>query len=255
MPKLKRMGVINLTPNSFSDGGELSSLLALQNRIQSYGPIHALDVGAESTAPKNASISWEEEWARIEPYLGYLKSLDVLISIDTYHPETIFKVAPHFKELIWNDVSGKFDHHVDKFLKMNPRHQYVLCHNLAPSRESAGTHIDYISSAKNTFFLEELVSFFKPNRYPQVIFDPCLGFSKTYEQNWFILDHFETLQRICGHSRWMIGISRKTFLRKRFDLDISQKNELDIVHAEYIRKMSAPLTGEVWIRTHRPELL
>lgn len=240
------MGVINLTPNSFSDGGELKDSSSLINRLNQFGSVDALDIGAESTAPMNASISSDEEWDRISPFLDWILAQKPLISIDTYHPETIFKIAalwPKDRPLIWNDVSGKFDHHVERYLRMRSDFHYVFCHNLAPTRELSGRHMDYLSDTL------DLWSYFSPHQHPQVIFDPCLGFSKTYEQNWMILDQFPELQK--KYPRWLLGFSRKSFLRKKFNLEVGDREELDRVHAEIAKKFG----DGVWIRTHRPELL
>ncbi len=240
---LRRMGVMNITPDSFSDGGEYDlSRLSLS--------ADAWDVGAESTAPMNLSISADEEWGRLEPHLPALLKIP-LLSLDTYHPETIFRMAGLRNNLIWNDVSGKFDKSVEEFLSLDSSFQYVLCHNLAPSRDLTGRHMDYATGTS----LETLTAFFLKYKHPRVIFDPCLGFSKTYEENWMILENMGELSRRVGHKRWLIGFSRKSFLRKKFGLELSQRDELDQKHVEVLSEVLAEMSGEVWVRTHRPELL
>lgn len=237
------MGVMNITPDSFSDGGMIDV-----SRLNF--PCDAWDVGAESTAPMNASISASEEWGRLEPHLPALLQVP-LLSLDTYHPETILRMAQLRNNLIWNDVSGKFDENVEEFLSLDSSFHYVFCHNLAPTRELAGRHMDY---ATGTSF-ESLFEYFWGRRHPRVIFDPCLGFSKSYEENWMILERFGELQRKVGHNRWLLGFSRKSFLRKKFNLELSQKEELDQKHLEVLSEVLAEAGGEVWVRTHRPELL
>jgi dihydropteroate synthase len=258
------MGVMNITPNSFSDGGELKTLEDFKERIKSFGPIDALDVGAESTAPMNESIRAEEEWARLVPYLETLSQLKIPLSLDTYHPQTINAVANFWlKEkvsapLIWNDVSGKFDDSVLGFLARSDNFHYVFCHNLAPIRELSGRHMDYISDFKDEVFLDELASYLRPAIHPRVIFDPTLGFSKTYEQNWLIMEKFSQLQKKTGHSQWLLGFSRKSFLRKKFGIEKmtpETKGELDQIHNKILEEMLPTLQGTVWIRTHRPELI
>jgi dihydropteroate synthase len=250
------MGVLNCTPNSFSDGGELSTLEHFKARIKSFGEVEALDVGAESTAPMNSPIHWEEEWERLKMFLSELRYFPGVISIDTYHPETIQKFMQFYhdkgfqQELFWNDVSGKFDDLVHDFLKSSEKFSYVLCHNLVPTRALTGRHIDYVNKDLS---IESLANFFLPHKHPRVIFDPCLGFSKTYEQNWMILERFQELQKIVGHPRWLLGFSRKSFLRKRFGLELSERDKLDEVHVNVLRSLK--LSGEVWLRTHRPELV
>lgn len=256
---LNRLGVMNLTPNSFSDGGELSTLKDLQQKILDFKSVEGIDFGAESTAPMNSSITKSEEWARFSPFLAFIKSLPMAVSIDTYKPETIEHFARIWTDekisnpLIWNDVSGKFDSAVKEFLKLSPKFHYVFCHNLAPSRELTGKHMDYVSDIPTRLLFLNLQEYFSSYKNSQVIFDPNLGFSKTYEQNWYILEHFASLQKMIGHNRWMLGFSRKSFLKKRFGTD--SRDELDLLHQEVLRKVTAEACGELWIRTHRPELI
>lgn len=237
------MGVMNITPDSFSDGGEFDlSRLSF--------PVDAWDIGAESTAPMNAAISADEEWKRIEPHLPSLLKIP-LLSLDTYHPENIFRMAALRKDLIWNDVSGKFDQHVENFLSLDSTFQYVLCHNHAPTRELTGRHMDYVLGTS----LETLTAFFLKYKHPRVIFDPCLGFSKSFEENWMIMDNMGELQKRVAHKRWLVGFSRKSFLRKKFGVDLSDREKLDQIHIQVLSEVLAEMHGEVWVRTHRPELL
>ena len=249
------MGVINLTPNSFSDGGEIH-LQNIHDKIKSFGRVDALDIGAESTVPMNEPVGWETEWERLLPYLPVFKGFPGTLSFDTYHPETVEEILRYYvnhgwdQPLMWNDVSGKMDGFVKDFLELSPNFSYVLCHNLAPNRALTGRHMDYVDPELT---LEKVADYLRPFAIPQVIFDPCLGFSKTYEQNWEILENFEKLQTLTGHARWLIGFSRKSFLRKKFGLTVREREELDQKHVEVLK--SVPMHGEVWVRTHRPELI
>jgi dihydropteroate synthase len=247
----KKMGVINLTPNSFSDGGEVTPDLFLQ-KIESLAVCDALDFGAESTAPFNQAISWELEWERISPYLNLIKKLPVTLSLDTYHPETIEAFLRFYHDekmkqnLIWNDVSGKFDENVRDFLKRDDKFWYVFCHNLSPVRELTSSHMDYLDP---NLSLKNLIDYFLPFKKPRVIFDPCLGFSKTYEQNWMILNNWQQLLSGINHQDWLIGFSRKSFLRKKYSLEIHQREELDLKHDEVIKELQ--LCSNIWVRAHR----
>lgn len=258
------MGVVNITPNSFSDGGEIQRVDQFNQRLVKFREVDCIDLGAESTAPMNQPISSDEEWERFIPFLSAIKKIPSAVSIDTYHPETIEKISKLWIDekiktpLIWNDISGKFDQSVRAFLNFNENFYYIYCHNLAPTRQLSGSHMDYMSTLKGGAFLDELADFFMPYRHGRVIFDPCLGFSKNYEQNWYILDHFSELQSKVDHWNWVIGFSRKSFLRKKFNidqLDSISKEKLDFIHKDVLDKIVPGLKGSVWIRTHRPELL
>jgi len=255
------MGVINITPNSFSDGGVIQNPDDFLKILSKFGEIDCLDIGAESTAPMNQSIGWELEWQRLKPYLPYLKTFSGVLSFDTYHPETMEEILRYFydnnfkQNLIWNDVSGKFDGFVRDFLSMSSNFFYVFCHNLAPSRELSGKHMDFVDPHLS---IEKLADYFSSFRDPRVIFDPCLGFSKTYEQNWMIMDQFRKLQELTNHPKWLLGFSRKSFLRKKYgitEINSQTIHELDLLHQRILNEMSFSLKGDVWIRTHRPDLI
>ncbi len=256
--KFKRMGVMNITPNSFSDSH--TNLADIQKTLKTFGRIEALDIGAESTAPTTSAITWQEEWGRWQMMLPLLPNIRATISADTYHPETIFLLVKHWKDnkmiqdLFWNDVSGKFDHHVSDFLKEGKRFHYVLCHNRAPTRELTGKHMEYVGKDDGRIE-EELSDLFGPKKHERVIFDPCLGFSKTYDENWYILNHFSEFQRRIRHQHWLLGFSRKSFLRKKFNLTLDNLEELDKKHAEVLISVLMSAETGLWIRTHRPELI
>lgn len=249
---------MNITPNSFSDSH--TNLADIQKTLKSFGRIEALDIGGESTAPMNEPVSWQEEWNRWQMILPLLPQIKATISADTYHPETIFLLVKHWKDhkmiqdLFWNDVSGKFDENVNDFLKEGKRFQYVFCHNRAPSRDLTGKHMDYVGKDDGRIE-EELCDFFGPKKHDRVIFDPCLGFSKTYDENWSILNHFGKFQRLIRHEHWLLGFSRKSFLRKKFDLKLEQLDELDKKHSEVLMQILKDVESDTWIRTHRPDLV
>lgn len=252
---LKRMGVMNITPDSFSDGGELSTELAFAQRIEQFARFEAIDLGAESTAPHNQAISYVQEWERIRDVLPLIKNFPGTLSFDTYHPETVEEILRFYQDhhltqpLMWNDVSGKFDGAVSEFLSFSRHFHYVFCHNRAPSRELTQQHMKYVSEDL------QLENYFAGHAHPQVIFDPGLGFSKSFEQNWWIMEHMAEIQKSIPHHRWLLGFSRKSFLRKKYNLSLEQKAELDSVHELEWQKLLPQLQGEVWIRTHRPDLI
>lgn len=253
--KLKTMGVINLTPNSFSDGGEVSSKNLLE-RIHFFNQFDFIDIGAESTAPMNQSISADDEWERLLPLLPLLREIKATLSLDTYHPETIFKLCEIYPgKVLWNDVSGKFDDHVEKFLRLRKNCFYVFSHNLSPSREKTLEHMNHLSSKTGEEFLCEMVEYFTPYKRERVIFDPCLGFSKTYEQNWMILDHLSFLFNKLQWESWLLGFSRKSFLRKKFQCELTERERLDELHLSELKRILPSSEFEIIVRTHRPELL
>lgn len=260
MTNLKMMGVINITPNSFSGDSVSLTPQILASKLLTFNEAPILDFGAESTAPMNAAISSDEELARFAPYLDQIFSSEKVVSIDTYHPETISFFQKEWDRrskknlLVWNDISGKWDDEVERFLKVRGPYSYVFSHNLAPTRSVSGSHMEFTQDQMSPEeFFQSLIHYFRPYTRSRVILDPCFGFSKTYEQNWEVIERFGELQRLLAHEQWLFGISRKSFLRQKHGLTnkIEDRDLLDQRHTEEVTRLSADWTGEVWIRTHR----
>lgn len=249
------MGVINLTPNSFSDGGKFLACEDLLSGWESLAPYcQIIDVGGESTAPKNGPIHENEEQERLEIFFSLLeklqrddpKKLEKLIaqsslSIDTYRPSTMHKVALKLKALklgpwplIWNDISGVLDRECQEFFKHHPQTQYVLSHNFSPTRQSGSQHLKHVQKISDQDLLESLHSFFEQGlatfqawKRPRPWLDPGLGFAKSGPQNWAILKNMGAFfDRHPGP--WLLGISRKSFLRSLCPIP---GREMDYAHA------------------------
>lgn len=233
------MGVMNITPNSFSDGISDQNPLHFKNRLKGLSLwASVIDIGAESTAPFNDSISLELEKDRFDKnffsLIGSLESANFTISIDTYKIELFDYVAkkilslnPNIK-LIFNDVSGCLDEKLIQYLKTsNIPFQYVFSHNLCTERSDTGNHMDYVSSISDDELFCEVVNYFKAGIKAlkasgrEIIIDPCFGFSKSREQNQFLVKRFpDIVKELCAESRqFMFGVSRKSFMRFPVDLD------------------------------------
>ena len=237
--EIQKMGVINITPNSFSDGGQFfgdGAALKIANQIRLFYSAQTLiiDIGAESTAPINSAVSQEEESLRFQFFFSALDLiLDILpsltFSIDTYRFETFnlvlrkIRSRNKFIPVWWNDISGKcFEQAIIDLLKSDKNLHYIYCHNLAPTRNESGEHIKFIPAIHTAsgwenhlfkYFLSAFEHFEKEGVLQQIIFDPCFGFSKGPEDNFRILD---ILPILIGKFQlpWVLGISRKSFLKK-----------------------------------------
>lgn len=235
--QFKIMGVMNITPNSFSDGGALSITKNAINTFKSFvNDFDIIDVGAESTAPFNTAIGAKEELERLEeffyPLLSNYGDPNTTISIDTYKPEVFFEVADWINSqwpatnLIFNDVSGKVDDDLISILEENTNFKYVLSHNLSPYRGNTSDHMNFVLEQNGHEFINELGTFFMESliklesHIDRVIIDPCFGFSKTREQNHYLLSHMEEfLEFIPNTLEVLVGISRKSFLRFPSNMD------------------------------------
>ncbi|MCZ2401952.1 dihydropteroate synthase [Paenarthrobacter sp. Z7-10] len=207
------MGILNCTPDSFSDGGEYDSIdTAIAHGLRMfYAGADIIDVGGESTRPGALEVDEEEEQRRILPVIGALAKAGALLSVDTRHAGTAAKALDAGAALI-NDVSGLSVEPAMVALVAQRKVPYVLMHRRGSARtmDALSTYRDVVEDV-----LAELVelrdTFYAAGVAPeQIIMDPGLGFSKDSTQNWELLanlDRFELL----GH-RVLIGTSRKRFL-------------------------------------------
>ncbi len=266
--KFSYMGVVNATPDSFSDGGELLHLEALKKRLDQWQASGAnwLDLGGESTAPFNNPVGHEEEWSRVSNVLGLFPD-NIKISIDTFRKETILKASNSQQIKLWNDVSGQLDQELVDVLKLNPKLQTVFCHNLVPSRARCHEHMNFLMDNNDILFqLEDYfatgLKWFNDRNFKKPMLDLCFGFSKSFEQNWFILKNLpgflNTFESKYGAQQWLVGISRKSFFKKltceKVDQDIRKQTEY--MQASYLTwlKQKCQIEGEVIIRLHDPAL-
>lgn len=206
------VGILNITPDSFSDGGDFVDPVAAIARAEELFAEGAslIDVGAESTRPKAVALTPDQEWQRLEPVLKVLiPKYPGKISLDSYHPETIervFAIGP----VIVNDVTS-FNNPkmVALVAKLQPPKLIVShlpdmsikeAHQLAPVSTAEEVRRSLLTRAK---LLEE-----RGISKARVILDPGIGFGKTMELNEQLLDFAE----LVPDYEVMIGYSRKRFL-------------------------------------------
>lgn len=226
------MGVINITPDSFSDGGQYNQKEAFTLRLKVLGErVDMIDIGAQSTAPKSQAISETDEIQRFTPFISLLAEHfphGKILSIDTYRFETFMSVYQELKpkrpDIIfwWNDVCGKIEEAwLDKFLQ-NTSAIYVQGHTLVPIREQTPEHLKFSWQKDNQELIHHLQEHFQKGKKifedrgagERIIFDPCFGFSKNREQNLFLLKALPKLVTFFPETQeWLLGISRKSFLR------------------------------------------
>jgi 2-amino-4-hydroxy-6-hydroxymethyldihydropteridine diphosphokinase/dihydropteroate synthase len=213
------MGIVNLTPDSFSDGGELGDDARIDAHIESLYAAGAeiVDLGAESTRPGATPLTADDEWRRLEPALGRLAAryrgapLRPLVSIDTYHPETARRAIALGCDII-NDVSGLA---ADAMLELaaTSGKEFVAMHNLGLPADKARTlPVDEDPTAAVERWLEERLTLWQRAGLDvgRIVFDPGIGFGKNALQSQRLLRHIERLQRF--GVRLLVGHSRKSFM-------------------------------------------
>jgi dihydropteroate synthase len=210
------MGVLNVTPDSFSDGGEhFSTDKAVAHALRMVGEgAHIIDVGGESTRPGAEPISTDEEANRVLPVIENLRGrTDVLISIDTAKP-VVANAALDAGASIVNDVTGGRGDVEMMSLIGRRRAAFIIMHmqGTPPTMQIAPHYIDVVSEVAD-FFRQQYTRALECGIDAMAIaFDPGIGFGKTLEHN---LELLGNLARLRVHDRPMVvGVSRKAFLGK-----------------------------------------
>lgn len=216
------MGIVNVTPDSFSDGGQWDSASAAIDHafeLASQGA-QILDIGGESTRPGAARVSAEEELRRVIPVVQSLAREGVAVSVDTMRAATARAAVEAGARLI-NDVSGGLADPLMAATIADLDVDFVAMHWRAHSTEMDGldSYDDVVADVRREL-AERVVALEQAGVDPQrIILDPGLGFSKVGESNWPLLAHLDSLTSL-GY-RVLVGASRKRFLgsiTKRADL-------------------------------------
>ena len=218
------MGILNITPDSFSDGGKWNNIDKAKRHVEEMVAAGAdiIDIGAESTRPGFNAISAEEEIARLEPILKAIVPIcSVPISVDTYKAKTA-EAAIELGANILNDIHG-LQYETEPLMMAQVAAKFnvpiIVMHN----------HIikeDVIDDIKK-FFRQSLKIADKVglNRR-NIIFDPGIGFNKTQEQNLEILrrlDELKTLDDV--EYPLLLGVSRKSVIGHYTGLPVNERDE------------------------------
>ena len=202
------MGILNVTPDSFSDGGRFNHMdEALRHAEEMIADGAAIvDIGGESTRPGYTVLSDEEEIARVTPVIEAVKSrFDIPVSIDTYKGNVAEAALQAGADLV-NDIWGfKFD---CKVAEMTAKYQAACC--LMHNRKEA----IYDN------FLQDMV---KDMEEDKIMLDPGVGFGKTYEMNLEAINHVDVLLPL-GFPV-LLGTSRKSVIGNTLNLPVDQRVE------------------------------
>jgi dihydropteroate synthase len=210
------MGVLNVTPDSFSDGGEFFTAdTATERGLQmAVEGAHIIDVGGESTHPSTEPVPVEEELRRVIPVIENLRrKLDVPISIDTSKAE-VARAAIEAGASIVNDVTGGQGDEQMLPLVAETKSAFIIMHMQGTPRtmQIQPRYTDVVAEISE-FFRQQYAVAIGLNIDPMAIaFDPGIGFGKTLEHN---LELLAQLERLRVHDRALVvGVSRKSFLGK-----------------------------------------
>ena len=210
------MGVLNVTPDSFSDGGEfLTAANAIERGLQMAAEgAHIIDVGGESTRPQSETVAVDEELRRVIPVIEKLSGkLDVPISIDTSKAE-VARVAIEAGASVVNDVTGgRGDDQMLPLVAAQKSALVIMHMQGTPRTMQIEPSYQNVVAEILEFFRQQFECAIGLNIDPMTIaFDPGIGFGKTLEHN---LELLGQLERLRVHDRPMVvGVSRKSFLGK-----------------------------------------
>ena len=200
------MGIVNVTPDSFSDGGRFDSTAAAvaHARAMAAAGCDVVDVGGESTRPGAVPVSSADERARIEPVLAGLASAEVTISIDTYKAEIAGRAAA-LGAVIVNDVWGLQKDPAMAETVAAAETALVIMHNRAEKDAS----IDIVSDMERYFDRSLALAAKAGIPDERIVLDPGIGFGKTSRQNRAAFAHIAKLRR--RGFPILVGLSRKRF--------------------------------------------
>lgn len=220
------MGILNLTPDSFSDGGkfnnEKSALQHAEKLIQDGASI--IDIGPQSTRPRAEFLSSEEEIRRIGNIISLIKKEfpETLISLDTFYGKTVKFGYNEGVDMV-NDISGgQFDSRMLDAVA-ETRLPYILMH-VNPSYQTMHDKASFpdITLAVNQYFSKKTDELLKKG-IKDIILDPGFGFGKTVEDQMKMIDEVKFFG--FGKFPLLIGISRKSFIYKPLGKSPSDINE------------------------------
>jgi len=241
------MGILNVTPDSFSDGGQFNDLeraVAHARQMVAEGA-DIIDIGAESTRPGHEPVNEEEELRRLLPVLEALvQELKVPVSIDTYKSK-VARAALETGAQIINDIWGfKKDPRLPEVVAGYPGVPVIIMHNQEGTayRDLLG---DLLKSLRESIKIAEDAGI----NDEQIVVDPGIGFGKDLEQNLEVMRRLEEL-KVLGLPV-LLGTSRKSMIGKTLDLPVEQRVEgtaatvvlgiakgVDLVRVHDVREMT-----------------
>lgn len=216
----KVMGILNITPDSFYDGGKYKDEISICMQVEKmlFEGATFIDVGAYSSRPGANAVSEAEELKRILPIVELLlkKFPEVLLSIDTFRSK-IAAVCLSAGAAIINDITaGKYDEHIF-FVAATHKAPLVMMH-MRGTPQTMQQQTDYENVSVDLLkYFSERVSIARKYGLHDLIIDPGFGFAKTIDQNYELLHQLELFQNL--NLPILVGLSRKSMIYKTLKTD------------------------------------
>ena len=222
------MGVLNVTPDSFSDGGRWASV---DDAVARGVALHAagadlVDVGGESTRPGAVAVPPADEQARVLPVITALAAAGVPLSVDTVHATTA-AAALEAGALVVNDVSGGLADRDMARVVADAGCPWVLMHWRGPSDRMAelARYDDVVAEVRDELAVRADAAVAAGVAADRLVLDPGLGFAKTAAHNWRLLAHLDVIVGL--GLPVLVGASRKSFLGRLLADDDGELRETD----------------------------
>ena len=242
------MGILNVTPDSFSDGGlYLNTTDAVDHAkklIDSGAKI--IDIGAESSRPGSQPISLDDEKKRLFPILEKVVELGVPVSVDSNKYE-IMEESIKIGSSILNDINGFESDEKIELIKNNTVSACIMHKKGTPLKMQENPHYTNLMQELTVFFEKKKLILKKLINENRLLFDPGIGFGKTFEHNKAIIKNLNSFFSV--EVPILIGVSRKSFLHEFANEDLRDR---DIISS--IVSLFAIINGAKIIRTHNVAL-
>lgn len=212
----KIMGIVNLTPDSFSDGGTYSrsarAALAHAERLLAEGA-HILDIGGESTRPGAAHVSPEEEWVRLQPVVEEIAKWNVPLSVDTRRSTIMQRLLGDGLSDIINDISALEDNGAIELLAAHPDIGICLMHmqGLPETMQNNPQYQDVVAEVTGYLKARAQACRAAGIRSERIVLDPGIGFGKNLQHNIQLMRHLPDLKTQTGLPL-LVGVSRKRMI-------------------------------------------
>lgn len=246
----KIMGIVNVTPDSFSDGGTYSAVVsgAIQHaeRLLQQGA-DILDIGGESTRPHAAYVSPEEEWARVAPILQVLHTWQVPISLDTRRTVIMQRALEQGWVDIINDVQALEDEGAVSLLAQYPTMGVCLMHMQGlPQTMQDNPHYQDVVCEVSRYLKQRLAVCEQAGMARErMVLDVGFGFGKTLEHNVLLMQHLDDLLQECD-APLLVGVSRKRMIGDLTGETVPSER----VHGSVAAALAAVARGAQIIRVH-----
>ena len=239
------MGIVNVTPDSFSDGGqhvEAREAIAHAQSLLDQGA-DILDIGGESSRPGSPRLSHEQEWARIAPVLRELVRWNIPISVDTYQPDTMRRALELGVDII-NDIHALRVPGAQEAVAASTAGVCLMHMQGEPGSMQQAPHYDDVGCEVRTFLLERADVLKTLGVAPsRIALDPGFGFGKTLEHN---LALAQTLPDLVAEGYpVLIGVSRKSMLGA-----ITGRNANDRLADSLAAALACIASGAQIVRVH-----